>query len=171
MLLLQWTRCPILIPPKINHYWKKLFHQDQMIFMFLFFQIPSNWYVCVNCRGWINVILYFCIALWAEYFRSLLNPLICFCKITLKQYTVQTAVGQHIILRSQKSHAQCVFQVVGFTAYPLSKNGLDSISKAFFKKHKSLVNSQYTNSRQVSVSCTWQYYQSCFWCEHFYNDL
>lgn len=76
-----------------------------------------------------------------------------FYKITMKHYTPQTA-GVNISFRSQKSHTQFVFQVVGFTAYPLSKNGLDSISKAFFKKHKSLVNSQYTNSRQVGVSYT-----------------
>ncbi|KAK4292712.1 hypothetical protein Pmani_034540 [Petrolisthes manimaculis] len=54
------------------------------------------------------------------------------------------------VVISLNQHSIMEPKVVGFTAYPLSKNGLDSISKAFFKKHKSLVNSQYTNSRQVS---------------------
>lgn len=53
------------------------------------------------------------------------------------------------VVISLNQHSVMEPKVVGFTAYPLSKNGLDSISKAFFKKHKSLVNSQYTNSRQV----------------------
>lgn len=42
-------------------------------------------------------------------------------------------------------------QVVGFTAYGLPKNSSETINKGFFKKNKSLVNSQYTNSRQVRV--------------------
>jgi hypothetical protein len=41
-------------------------------------------------------------------------------------------------------------QVIGFTAYSLPKNNSETIGKQFFKKNKSLVNSQYTNSRQVS---------------------
>lgn len=44
-------------------------------------------------------------------------------------------------------------QVIGFTAYTLPKNNTESINKQFFKKNKSLVNSQYTNSRQVSHRC------------------
>jgi hypothetical protein len=40
-------------------------------------------------------------------------------------------------------------QVIGFTAYSLPKNNSETIGKQFFKKNKSLVNSQYTNSRQV----------------------
>lgn len=44
-------------------------------------------------------------------------------------------------------------QVIGFTAYTLPKNSTESINKQFFKKNKSLVNSQYTNSRQVSHRC------------------
>ncbi|XP_068232598.1 calpain-C [Palaemon carinicauda] len=54
------------------------------------------------------------------------------------------------VVISLNQHSVMEPKVIGFTAYPLSKNGLDSISKAFFKKNKSLVNSQYTNSRQVS---------------------
>jgi len=45
------------------------------------------------------------------------------------------------------------FKVIGFTAYTLPKNSTESINKQFFKKNKSLVNSQYTNSRQVSHRC------------------
>lgn len=30
----------------------------------------------------------------------------------------------------------------------------ECLPKSFFKKHKSLVNSQYTNSRQISLRCT-----------------
>lgn len=47
----------------------------------------------------------------------------------------------------------CSFKVIGFTAYTLPKNSTESINKQFFKKNKSLVNSQYTNSRQVSHRC------------------
>lgn len=54
------------------------------------------------------------------------------------------------VVISLNQHSVMEPKVIGFTAYPLSKSGLDSISKAFFKKNKSLVNSQYTNSRQVS---------------------
>lgn len=43
----------------------------------------------------------------------------------------------------------CNSQVIGFTVYPLPKLNSDSIGKSFFKKNKSLTNSQYTNSRQV----------------------
>ena len=46
-----------------------------------------------------------------------------------------------------------LFKVIGFTAYTLPKNNTESINKQFFKKNKSLVNSQYTNSRQVSHRC------------------
>ncbi|KAL1518074.1 hypothetical protein ABEB36_001754 [Hypothenemus hampei] len=44
-------------------------------------------------------------------------------------------------------------KVIGFTAYSLPKASTDSIGKTFFKKNKSLFNSQYTNSRQVSHRC------------------
>ncbi|XP_047737137.1 calpain-C-like, partial [Hyalella azteca] len=40
--------------------------------------------------------------------------------------------------------------VIGFTGYPVPKGGVDCINRSFFKKNKSLVNSQYSNSRQVS---------------------
>ncbi|CAL4082230.1 unnamed protein product [Meganyctiphanes norvegica] len=54
------------------------------------------------------------------------------------------------VVISLNQHSVMEPKVVGFTAYPMTKSGIDSISKAFFKKNKSLVNSQYTNSRQVS---------------------
>nr|CAD7572397.1 unnamed protein product [Timema californicum] len=44
-------------------------------------------------------------------------------------------------------------RVIGFTAYSLPKNSTETTGKSFFKKNKSLVNSQYTNSRQVSHRC------------------
>lgn len=45
---------------------------------------------------------------------------------------------------------ESVVLFLGFTAYSMPKSNTDSIGKAFFKKNKSLFNSQYTNSRQVS---------------------
>jgi len=44
-----------------------------------------------------------------------------------------------------------MFQVIGFSIYSLPKSGQETIGKAFFKKNKSLANSQYTNSRQVGL--------------------
>lgn len=44
-------------------------------------------------------------------------------------------------------------QVVGFSVYPLQKGSTTSLQKTFFKKTKSFANSQYTNSRQVSLRC------------------
>lgn len=51
------------------------------------------------------------------------------------------SLNQHCILEPK---------VIGFTVYQLPKNNGDSINKNFFKKNKSLINSQYTNSRQVT---------------------
>ncbi|MCL4135972.1 UNVERIFIED_CONTAM: hypothetical protein GTU68_066235, partial [Idotea baltica] len=53
------------------------------------------------------------------------------------------------VVISLNQHSVMEPKVVGFTAYPVTKNGVDSIAKSFYKKHKSLVNSQYTNSKQV----------------------
>jgi hypothetical protein len=52
------------------------------------------------------------------------------------------------------SYCILCLQVIGFTAYALPKNNSETIGKQFFKKNKSLVNSQYTNSRQVSTAGT-----------------
>ena len=51
--------------------------------------------------------------------------------------------------RCVKQGFLALLQVIGFTVYPAVKNSADSIGKSFFKKNKSLINSQYTNSRQV----------------------
>ncbi|KAL7632514.1 UNVERIFIED_CONTAM: hypothetical protein RMT77_017177 [Armadillidium vulgare] len=53
------------------------------------------------------------------------------------------------VVISLNQHSVIEPKVIGFTAYPVTKNGVDSIGKSFYKKHKSLVNSQYTNNRQV----------------------
>ena len=44
-------------------------------------------------------------------------------------------------------------QVIGFTGYSLKNEELDNMdtNKAFFKTKRSLMNSQYTNSRQVTL--------------------
>ncbi|ODN05130.1 Calpain-C [Orchesella cincta] len=56
------------------------------------------------------------------------------------------------VVLSLNQHAIMDPRVIGFTVYPVLKN-TDSIGKSFFKKNKSLINSQYTNSRQVSQRC------------------
>lgn len=57
------------------------------------------------------------------------------------------------VIVSLYQHSIMEIKVIGFTAYTLPKNNTESINKQFFKKNKSLVNSQYTNSRQVSHRC------------------
>ncbi|XP_077272050.1 calpain C isoform X1 [Temnothorax americanus] len=57
------------------------------------------------------------------------------------------------VIVSLNQHSIMEPKVIGFTAYTLPKNSTESINKQFFKKNKSLVNSQYTNSRQVSHRC------------------
>jgi hypothetical protein len=57
-------------------------------------------------------------------------------------------------------------QVIGFTAYSLPKNNSETIGTQFFKKNKSLVNSQYTNSRQVSYAALFKF---CIMCLQFYE--
>ncbi|XP_046657279.1 calpain-C-like [Daphnia pulicaria] len=55
------------------------------------------------------------------------------------------------VVISLNQHSVLEPKVIGFSVYPLPKlTGSDLINRAFFKKTKSLVNSQYTNSRQVS---------------------
>ncbi|CAG7681524.1 unnamed protein product [Allacma fusca] len=68
------------------------------------------------------------------------------------QLHVQLGDMEEVIL-SLNQHAIMDPKVIGFTVYPSVKNHADSIGKSFFKKHKSLINSQYTNSRQVSQRC------------------
>ncbi|XP_023720036.1 calpain-C [Cryptotermes secundus] len=57
------------------------------------------------------------------------------------------------VIVSLNQHSIMEPKVIGFTAYSLPKNNSETIGKQFFKKNKSLVNSQYTNSRQVSHRC------------------
>ncbi|KAK0181078.1 hypothetical protein PV327_003395 [Microctonus hyperodae] len=57
------------------------------------------------------------------------------------------------VIVSLNQHSIMEPKVIGFTAYTLPKNNTEAINKQFFKKNKSLVNSQYTNSRQVSHRC------------------
>ncbi|KAJ8665175.1 hypothetical protein QAD02_006837 [Eretmocerus hayati] len=57
------------------------------------------------------------------------------------------------VIVSLNQHSIMEPKVIGFTAYSLPKNSTDSINRQFFKKNKSLINSQYTNSRQVSHRC------------------
>lgn len=55
------------------------------------------------------------------------------------------------VVISLNQHSVLEPKVIGFSVYPLPKlTGTDLINRAFFKKTKSLANSQYTNSRQVS---------------------
>ncbi|XP_025191850.1 calpain-C [Melanaphis sacchari] len=57
------------------------------------------------------------------------------------------------VVISLNQHSIMEPKVIGFTSYSLPKACMDSTGKDFFKKNKSLVNSQYTNSRQVSHRC------------------
>ncbi|XP_076272329.1 calpain C isoform X2 [Rhynchophorus ferrugineus] len=57
------------------------------------------------------------------------------------------------VVVSLNQHSIMEPKVIGFTAYSLPKSNSETIGKAFFKKNKSLFNSQYTNSRQISHRC------------------
>lgn len=57
------------------------------------------------------------------------------------------------VIVSLNQHSIMEPKVIGFTAYSLPKSSSETIGKSFFKKNKSLFNSQYTNSRQVSHRC------------------
>uniref|UniRef100_A0A0K8T558 Calpain catalytic domain-containing protein n=2 Tax=Lygus hesperus TaxID=30085 RepID=A0A0K8T558_LYGHE len=57
------------------------------------------------------------------------------------------------VIISLNQHSIMEPKVIGFTAYSLPKNTTETAGRLFFKKNKSLVNSQYTNSRQVSLRC------------------
>lgn len=54
------------------------------------------------------------------------------------------------VVVSLNQHSIMEPKVIGFSAYSLPKTTTETIGKAFFKKNKSLLNSQYSNSRQVS---------------------
>lgn len=57
------------------------------------------------------------------------------------------------IVLSLNQHSIMEPKVIGFTVYSLPKNIGESANRHFFSKNKSLINSQYTNSRQVSHRC------------------
>lgn len=64
-----------------------------------------------------------------------------------------TAPEQDGIVISLNQHSIMEPKVIGFSAYALSKNCTETIQRPFFRRNKSLINSQYTNSRQVSHRC------------------
>lgn len=55
--------------------------------------------------------------------------------------TVIISLNQHSIMEPK---------VIGFSIYKLSNTLIETATPLFFKKTKSSINSQYTNSRQVS---------------------
>lgn len=57
------------------------------------------------------------------------------------------------VIVSLNQHSVMEPKVIGFTIYSLPKNSSETIGRAFFKKNKSLINSSYTNTRQVSHRC------------------
>lgn len=57
------------------------------------------------------------------------------------------------VILSLNQHSIMEPKVIGFTCYSLPKSSTDTMGKSFFKKNKSLFNSQYTNSTQVSHRC------------------
>lgn len=57
------------------------------------------------------------------------------------------------VVISLNQHSIMEPKVIGFTAYTLPKINTETTGKNFFRKYKSLFNSQYTNSRQVSHRC------------------
>ncbi|XP_023234485.1 calpain-C-like [Centruroides sculpturatus] len=57
---------------------------------------------------------------------------------------VVISVAQHVVLEPK---------VIGFTIYQMQSFTTDTLQKSFFKKHKCLLNSQYSNSRQISTRC------------------
>ncbi|CAG9857018.1 unnamed protein product [Phyllotreta striolata] len=54
------------------------------------------------------------------------------------------------VIVSLNQHSIMEPKVIGFTSYALPQNTNEPLGKAFFKKTKSLFNSQYTNSRQIA---------------------
>lgn len=75
-----------------------------------------------------------------EFFH--MNPQI---QISLEEPdSVVISLNQHSIMEPK---------VIGFSVYTLTKGLTETAPAAFFKKNKSTMNSQYTNSRQVSHRC------------------
>ncbi|XP_050684047.1 calpain-C [Leptidea sinapis] len=68
---------------------------------------------------------------------------------------IQLVISQHDnVYISLSQHCIMEPKVIGFSIYKLSKSLSESASPALFKKIKSSMNSQYTNSRQVSERCS-----------------
>lgn len=63
---------------------------------------------------------------------------------------------QEELVISLNQHSIMEPKVIGFSAYALPQNSMETVQKPFFKKKKSLMNSQYTNSRQVSHRCQFE---------------
>ncbi|XP_018327230.1 calpain-C isoform X2 [Agrilus planipennis] len=57
------------------------------------------------------------------------------------------------VIVSLNQHSIMEPKVIGFTSYSLPKSTMETLGRQFFKKNKSLINSQYTNSRQISHRC------------------
>lgn len=57
---------------------------------------------------------------------------------------------------SLNQHSIMEPKVIGFSAYTLPNNCTETIQKSFFNKNMSLINSHYTNSRQVSHRCQFE---------------
>lgn len=86
-----------------------------------------------------NLTIFICLFLFSETFH--INPQLHLILSEMEEVVI--SLNQHSIMEPK---------VIGFTSYSLPKACMDSTGKEFFKKNKSLVNSQYTNSRQV-----WEY--------------
>ncbi|XP_076323479.1 calpain-C-like [Tachypleus tridentatus] len=71
---------------------------------------------------------------------------------TNPQYQLILPDTQELLI-SLNQHSVLEPKVIGFTLYQLPKSSVETLGKSFFKKNKSLVNSQYSNSRQISMKC------------------
>lgn len=70
-----------------------------------------------------------------------------------------TCTEREDVIISLNQHSVMEPKVIGFTVYSLNNLAqqtkiTECLPKTFFKKHKSLLNSQYTNSRQISQRCS-----------------
>ncbi|XP_076369958.1 calpain-C-like [Tachypleus tridentatus] len=71
------------------------------------------------------------------------------------QYHLILSDTQEVLI-SLNQHSVLEPKVIGFTLYEMSKSSGEMVGRSFFKKIKSLVNSQYSNSRQISMKCDLQ---------------
>ncbi|XP_022241080.1 calpain-C-like [Limulus polyphemus] len=68
------------------------------------------------------------------------------------QYQLILSDTQEVLI-SLNQHSVLEPKVIGFSLYQMSKSSCEMLGRSFFKKIKSLVNSQYSNSRQISMKC------------------